>query len=130
MADRSHHDTVPVTPAEAAERRAVDWALTTSLAGAPVDEAATVRLREHLPVAPAEPVTAETTDAMLVTTSLRLPLGTLRRLQAYAEKRGTKPGTLMREWVEQMLAAAENDHPISLQDAMRALAQLPPQQAA
>jgi hypothetical protein len=32
----------------------------------------------------------------------------------------------MRGWIEQMLAAAEIDRPISLQEAMRVLAQLPP----
>jgi hypothetical protein len=37
-----------------------------------------------------------------------------------------KPTALMRQWIEQMLAAVEKDHPISLQDALRALAQLPP----
>jgi hypothetical protein len=61
-----------------------------------------------------------------VTTSLRIPLGTQRRVQAYAEAHGIKPTTLMRQWIEQMLVAAESDRPISLQDALHVLTQLPP----
>jgi hypothetical protein len=90
----------------------------------PGDDAASAELAAQLPTA-AGPVTAESVDAMLVTTSLRIPLGTQRRVQAYAEAHGMKPTALMRQWVEQMLAAVENDHPISLQDALRVLAQLP-----
>ena len=70
-------------------------------------------------------VTPESVDAMLVTTSLRIPLGTQRRLQAYAQAHGVKPTALMRQWIEQMLAEAENDRPISLHDALRVLIQLP-----
>jgi predicted DNA-binding protein len=122
----AYDENVPVSREEAANRRAVEWAMTHDLSDQfPGDEAASAELAAQLPTA-AEPVTAESVDAMLVTTSLRIPLGTQRRVQAYAEAHGIKPTALMRQWIEQMLAAVERDHPISLQDALRALAQLPP----
>ncbi|MBN1171807.1 MAG: hypothetical protein JXA67_06495 [Micromonosporaceae bacterium] len=67
---------------------------------------------------------------MMVTASLRISLGVQRRVQAYAATRGMKPTTVMRGWIEQMLAAAEVDRPISLQDALRVLTQLPENRAA
>jgi predicted DNA-binding protein len=109
---------------QARDRQVAEWAMANSLAGLPVDEAATAELKAQLPT-PAEPVTPESTDAMLVTTSLRLPLGTLRRVQDLARTRSVKPTALMREWIEQMLAAVEQDRPVSLHDALRALSQLP-----
>ena len=109
---------------EAAARRATEWAMTHSLAGLERDEAASQQLARDLPTAD-EPVTAESVDTMLVTTSLRIPLATQRRVQAYADAHGVKPTALMRQWIEQMLAAVDNDHPISLHDALRVLAQLP-----
>jgi hypothetical protein len=122
----AYDEDVPVSREEAAARRAVEWAMTHDLSDQfPGDEAASAELAAQLP-ATAEPVTTESVDAMLVTTSLRIPLGTQRRVQAYAEAHGMKPTALMRQWIEQMLAAVEKDHPISLQDALRALAQLPP----
>ena len=126
MADitSAYDDDIPVGREEAAARHAAEWALTHSLAGLERDETASAELAAELPTATV-PVTAESVDAMLVTTSLRIPLSTQRRVQAYAEDRGIKPTALMRQWIEQMLAAAENDHPISLQDALRVLAQLP-----
>ncbi len=126
MADTvsTYDEDTPVSQHEADQRRAVDWAMTHSLAGLERDEDASARLAADLPSAD-EPVTVESVDTMLVTTSLRIPLGTQRRIQAYAETHGIKPTTLMRQWIEQMLTAVEHDHPISLQDALRVLAQLP-----
>jgi len=120
----THDEDTPVSREEAAERRAAEWAMTHSLAGVERDEAASAELAAQLPTG-TEPVTAESVDTMLVTTSLRIPLGTQRRIQAYAEAHGIKPTTLMRQWITQMLTAVDNDHPISLQDALRVLAQLP-----
>ena len=117
-------DDVPVSQAEADERAAVKWAMTHSLAGLNRDEAASEELAAELPTE--GPTTPEDVDAMLVTVSLRLPLGSQRRVQEIAKDRGIKPTVLMRQWIEQMLAATENDHPISLQDALRVLAQLAP----
>jgi len=122
----TYDEDVPMTREQAADRSAVEWAMTHDLSDQfPGDEAASAELAAQLPTT-AEPVTPESVDAMLVTTSLRIPLGTQRRVQAYAEAHGMKPTALMRQWIEQMLAAVEKDHPISLQDALRALAQLPP----
>jgi predicted DNA-binding protein len=120
----TYDDDTPVGREEAAARRAAEWAMTHSLAGLERDETASAQLAAELPTA-TEPVTAESVDAMLVTTSLRISLGTQRRVQAYAEAHGIKPTALIRQWIEQMLTAVENDHPISLQDALRVLAQLP-----
>jgi predicted DNA-binding protein len=70
------------------------------------------------------PPPPEHVDDMLTVTSLRMPLGMHRRLRAYAEAHGTKPSVLIREWIELHLSMAEEDRPILLADAMRALAQL------
>ena len=72
------------------------------------------------------PAVAEDTDDMLVVTSLRIPLGLHRRLKAYADAHGTRPSVLMREWIDLHLSSAEEDRPILLADALRALATLPP----
>ncbi|GGQ85959.1 hypothetical protein [Couchioplanes azureus] len=64
-------------------------------------------------------------DATTVPTSVRLPYPVHQRLRAYAEEHGTTASTLIRQWVEQMLAVP--DRPISLADAVRALSTLPPQ---
>ncbi len=121
----AHDEDIPVSREEATVRHAVEWVMTHDLSDQfPGDDAASAELAAQLPTA-AGPVTAESVDAMLVTTSLRIPLGTQRRVQAYAEAHGMKPTALMRQWIEQMLAVVENDHPISLQDALRVLAQLP-----
>jgi predicted DNA-binding protein len=60
----------------------------------------------------------------LVVTSLRIPLGLHKRLREYAETHGTKPSVLIRQWIELHLSEAEEDRPILLSDAMRALAGL------
>lgn len=64
-------------------------------------------------------------DATTVPTSVRLPYPVHQRLRAYAEQHGTTASTLIRQWVEQMLAVP--DRPISLADAVRALSTLPSQ---
>jgi predicted DNA-binding protein len=120
----TYDEDIPVSQDEAAERRAVEWAMTHSLAELERDEAASAELAAQLPSVDVS-VTPESVDAMLVTTSLRIPLGTQRRLQTYAKAHGVKPTTLMRQWIEQMLVEAENDRPISLHDALRVLIQLP-----
>ena len=71
------------------------------------------------------PPPAEDVDDMLVVTSLRIPLGVHRRLREYAEAHGTRPSVLIREWIELHLSA-EEDRPILLADALRALAQVRP----
>jgi predicted DNA-binding protein len=65
-------------------------------------------------------------EDMLVVTSVRIPLGLHRRLREYAEAHGARPSVLIREWIELHLSAADEDRPILLADAMRALAQLRP----
>jgi predicted DNA-binding protein len=119
---------IPVSAGVAAEREAVRWAMTHSLADLEVDEAESARLAAELPTE--GPTSPEEVDAMMVTTSLRLPLGVQRRVQAYAKAHGMKPTAVMRGWIEQMLTAAEVDRPISLQEALRVLAQLPESRAA
>lgn len=64
-------------------------------------------------------------DVTTVPTSVRLPLPVYQRLRGYAEEHGTTASTLIRQWVEQMLAV--QDRPISLADAVRALSILPTQ---
>jgi predicted DNA-binding protein len=64
-------------------------------------------------------------DDMLVVTSLRIPLGLHTRLKAYAAEHGVKPSVLIRQWIELHLAA-DDDRPILLADAIRALAALRP----
>jgi len=58
--------------------------------------------------------------------STRLPTSLAERIAAIAKLKGVKPATLMREYIEIGVAAEENDRPISLTDALRALAQLRP----
>ncbi|BCJ66322.1 MULTISPECIES: hypothetical protein [Polymorphospora] len=72
------------------------------------------------------PPVAEDVDDMLVVTSLRIPLSVHRRLREYAEAHGTRPSVLIRQWIELHLSTADEDRPIMLADAMRALAQLRP----
>ncbi|HEX8344706.1 MAG TPA: hypothetical protein VF657_08180 [Actinoplanes sp.] len=67
-------------------------------------------------------------DGDLVVTSLRIPLGLQRRLKEYAEAHDTRPSVLIRQWIELHLSTADEDRPILLADAMRALAQLRPAQ--
>ncbi|GGM22617.1 hypothetical protein ACFFX1_11020 [Dactylosporangium sucinum] len=82
----------------------------------PPDEAA--RVLAELPP-------AEDLETATVPTSVRLPVPVHKRLRAYAEDHGTTASTLIRQWVEQMLAVP--DRPISLADAVRALSTLPAQ---
>lgn len=77
-------------------------------------------------VAQAVAETPENPDDMLAGTSLRLTVGTLNRVKALAERKGVKPSALMRGWIEAQLSIAEDDHPISLAEAMTALATLRP----
>lgn len=74
------------------------------------------------------PPVAASDDDDLVVTSLRIPLGMQRRLKSYAQLHDTQPSVLIREWIELHLSTAEEDRPILLADAMRALAQLRPVQ--
>lgn len=64
-------------------------------------------------------------DKTTVPTSVRLPYPVYERLRAHAQEHGTTASTLIRQWVEQMLAVP--DRPISLADAVRALSTLPSQ---
>jgi predicted DNA-binding protein len=58
--------------------------------------------------------------------STRLPTSLAGRIAEIAKAKGVKPATLMREYIEIGVAAEENDRPISLTDALRALARLRP----
>jgi hypothetical protein len=58
--------------------------------------------------------------------STRLPTSLAERIAAIARAKNIKPSTLMREYIEIGVAAEENDRPISLTDALRALSQLRP----
>ncbi len=71
------------------------------------------------------PPAPDDADDTLVVTSLRIPLGLHTRLKAYAAEHGVKPSVLIRQWIELHLAA-EDDRPILLADAIRALAALRP----
>lgn len=77
---------------------------------------------ELLAQLPPPPADVEDT---LVVTSLRIPLSLHKRLRAYAETHGVKPSVLIRQWIELHLAA-EDDRPILLADAIRALSALRP----
>lgn len=59
-------------------------------------------------------------DDMLVVTSLRIPLRLHNRLKEYAGSRGVRPSVLVRQWIELHLSA-DDDRPIMLADAIRAL---------
>ncbi len=56
--------------------------------------------------------------------SVRLPADTAQQLGKLAATKGVKPSTLMREMVEAAIAAEQDDEPISLTDAIRALSTL------
>jgi predicted DNA-binding protein len=99
-------------------------------------EAEMVEAAEELTYVPSEkseqellaelPPVPEDVDESLVVTSLRIPLGLHQRLRAYAEAHGTKPSVLIRQWIELHLAADDENRPILLSDALRALAGLRP----
>lgn len=72
------------------------------------------------------PTVPDNEDDMLVVTSLRIPLSLHRQLKAYADAHSAKPSVLIREWIELHLSATDEDRPISLADAIRALASLRP----
>jgi predicted DNA-binding protein len=71
------------------------------------------------------PPVPDEVDDMLVVTSLRIPLGLHNRLKEYATAHGVKPSVLIRQWIELHLSA-DDDRPILLADAIRALASLRP----
>jgi hypothetical protein len=71
------------------------------------------------------PPVPEDVDDMLVVTSLRIPLSLNNRLKEYATAHGVKPSVLIRQWIELHLSA-DDDRPILLADAIRALASLRP----
>jgi len=64
-------------------------------------------------------------EDMPVVTSLRLPMSLHNRLKQYAAGHNTKPSVLIRQWIELHLSADE-DRPILLADAIRALSSVPP----
>jgi len=71
------------------------------------------------------PPITEDVDDMLVVTSLRIPLSLHNRLKEYAAAHNTKPSVLIRQWIELHLSA-DDDRPILLADAIRALASVRP----
>jgi hypothetical protein len=65
----TYDEDIPLSREDAAARRAVEWVMTHDLSDQfPGDEVASAELAAQLPTA-AQPVTAESVDAMLVTTS-------------------------------------------------------------
>lgn len=67
----------------------------------------------------------DSTAPVMVSRSLRLPLDMEQRIKAAAAEHGVTTSALIRQWIELGLASAEADKPISLADALRALAALP-----
>ncbi len=63
--------------------------------------------------------------AVWVTTSFRMRPEQHARVKALAAAQGVDMSTLLRGWIDLQIAAASTDAPISLQDALRALAGLP-----
>lgn len=64
-------------------------------------------------------------EGIMVPRSLKLPPALDQRIKEAASAREMGYSTLMRQLIEMGLAALEIDHPISLADAMKALASLP-----
>ena len=63
-------------------------------------------------------------DGVMVSRSLKMPSELDQRIKDAATDRGITQSMLMRQLLETGLAAIEHDHPISLTDAIRALASL------
>jgi predicted DNA-binding protein len=63
---------------------------------------------------------------VMVVRSLRLPPDLDERIREIAAERGLKWSVLVRQWIEQEVAALDDDVPISRADALRALASLRP----
>ncbi|GAA2396733.1 hypothetical protein AB0M46_37125 [Dactylosporangium sp. NPDC051485] len=76
--------------------------------------------------APAPALPPKPDAEVMAVYSTRLPTSLAERIAAIAKAKGVKPSALMREYIEIGVAAEENDRPISLTDALRALAQLRP----
>ncbi|MEV0297098.1 hypothetical protein [Nocardia sp. NPDC050710] len=63
-------------------------------------------------------------DNALVVTTIRLRQAQKRKVQAEAERRGTDVATLIRGWVDEGLAALDNDYQVSAAALRRAIAEL------
>lgn len=86
----------------------------------PATLGAAQELLAHVP--PPEEV-PDDADDMLVVSSIRITVGQLAALKAYAEEHGTTQSQLIRGWIDLHLRAG--DRRISLADAVRALNGLP-----
>ncbi|WP_331758421.1 hypothetical protein OG225_40505 (plasmid) [Nocardia sp. NBC_01377] len=64
-------------------------------------------------------------EGIMVSRSFKLPPELDQRIKEAASARGTSYSKLLRQFAEIGLAAEEIDHPISLADALKALASLP-----
>ncbi|GGN76477.1 hypothetical protein [Nocardia rhizosphaerihabitans] len=78
--------------------------------------------------APAEaPPRLPANEDIMVTTSIRLPLGLHSRLKDLADERRVGVSTLLREWAEAAVAEIDDeDQMISLAEAKRALSRVHP----
>ncbi|WP_410870351.1 hypothetical protein [Nocardia sp. A7] len=66
-------------------------------------------------------------EDIMVTTSMRLPLGLHSRLKTLADERRVGVSTLLREWAEAAVAEIDDeDQMISLAEAKRALSRVHP----
>ncbi|MBC7302751.1 MAG: hypothetical protein H5T78_17625 [Nocardia sp.] len=66
-------------------------------------------------------------EDIMVTTSIRLPLGLHTRLKSLADERRVGVSTLLREWAEAAVADIDDeDQMISLAEAKRALSRVHP----
>ncbi|MFF3111812.1 hypothetical protein ACFVSN_21780 [Kitasatospora sp. NPDC057904] len=66
---------------------------------------------EIMSAEPAEPVPAE---AVMITTSLRLPKPVMDEVRRRARERGLKPTAIMREWIEAAIADLDEPVPFSV----------------
>ncbi|HEX6076374.1 MAG TPA: hypothetical protein VFZ32_14065 [Micromonosporaceae bacterium] len=61
---------------------------------------------------------------VMVATSVKIPLALHQRIKTVAEQQGVGVSTLLRQWAEVGLTAAENDQQISLAQLQRAIAHI------
>lgn len=65
----------------------------------------------------------ETSDEIMVSTSIRLPRSLMRQVRERAAAAGVPATTLMRQWVTDQLSASSEDAVVSVADLERLIAQ-------